>query len=119
LSKNTEPHTTPVRIETQPNGDACIILGVTMPDGTVVTLRQPLDDNRVATLLQQLAGVVNVRTQERARTYSRPLKGYTPPKAPVALVPRVENVPPTVDAAKFVEGLEARPIFGRGYADGC
>lgn len=71
-------HTTPVRIETQPNGRAEIIMGVVI-DGTVVTLRQELDDNRVATLLQALAGVVNVRTQQRARAYDRPLAGYTPP----------------------------------------
>lgn len=114
---STAAHTTPVRIETQPNGDAEIIIGVTMPDGTVVTLRQALDDNRVATLLQNLAGVVNVRTQIRNRTLMSPLKGYTPPKSsdvldkafmpgyplsgaapkteypcPVALVPRVDTV---------------------------
>ena len=97
-------HTTPARIEFNAmNGEAKLVLGVSLSAGNTITLEQALDDKRIATLLSQLAAVVAIRTERRGLTDLR----LAPPSSldeqfqeglafkkypcPVALVPRSDN----------------------------
>jgi hypothetical protein len=61
------------------SGTAELVIGVLLLDGNTVTLRQPLDDARVATLLQQLANVLSVRAQSRNQpSFSQKVSGFPP-----------------------------------------